>query len=85
MYFNRTGKKTDTESVKTELTELLRAINNKLEHHEQLAKMIICKDEWTIVNGLLTPTLKIKRKNIDAQYGERYADWYRSTETIVFE
>lgn len=79
------AKGTDTESVKTELTELLRAINNKLEHHEQLAKMIVCKDEWTIVNGLLTPTLKIKRKNIDAQYGERYADWYRATETIVFE
>jgi long-chain acyl-CoA synthetase len=79
------AKGTDIATVKTELTELLRAINHKLEHHEQLARMIICKDEWTIVNGLLTPTLKIKRKNIDAQYGEHYASWYRATEMIVFE
>ncbi|MFZ6025434.1 MAG: AMP-binding protein [Bacteroidota bacterium] len=79
------AKRTDLETVKTELTELLQHINNKLEHHEQLARMIICREEWTIVNGLLTPTLKIKRKNIDAQYGEHYANWYRSTEMIVFE
>lgn len=79
------AKGTDAATVKTEMAELLRAINHKLEHHEQLARMIICKDEWTIVNGLLTPTLKIKRKNIDAQYGEHYANWYRATEMIVFE
>lgn len=71
--------------LKNELARLLESINQRLEHHEQLAKMIICKQEWTIQNGLLTPTLKIKRKNIDAQYGERYADWYRATEIIVFE
>jgi len=79
------AKQTDAENVKTELAELLNHINNKLEHHEQLARMIICKDEWTIVNGLLTPTLKIKRKNIDAQYGEYYANWYRATELIISE
>jgi long-chain acyl-CoA synthetase len=79
------AKQTDTDAVKAELIELLKAVNHKLEHHEQLAKMIICKEEWTIVNGLLTPTLKIKRKNIDAQYGERYPDWYRTTEIVVFE
>jgi long-chain acyl-CoA synthetase len=79
------AKQTDTDAVKAELIELLKAVNHKLEHHEQLAKMIICKEEWTIINGLLTPTLKIKRKNIDAQYGERYPDWYRTTEIVVFE
>lgn len=79
------AKATDQELLKTELLQLLQLINNKLEHHEQLARMIICRDEWTIVNGLLTPTLKIKRKNIDTQFGHRYSDWYRSTEIIVFE
>ncbi len=79
------GKETGKEKIKAELAGLLQEVNNKLEHHEQLARMIICREEWTIVNGLLTPTLKIKRKNIDTQYGERYADWYRSTEMIVFE
>lgn len=79
------AKSADPEGIKTELGQLLESINRTLEHHEQLARMIVCRDEWTIQNGLLTPTLKIKRKNIDAQYGERYSEWYRSAEMIVFE
>ena len=79
------AKTADPEGIKTELSQLLASINHTLEHHEQLARMIVCRDEWTIQNGLLTPTLKIKRKNIDAQYGERYSEWYRSAEMVVFE
>lgn len=75
----------ETPVIKKELKELLHDINSTLEHHEQLAHFIVCKDEWTIQNGLLTPTLKIKRKSIDAQYGERYYDWYKTEETVVFE
>lgn len=79
------AKEKEENGLKNELASLLQSINHTLEHHEQLAKMIICKHEWTIQNGLLTPTLKIKRKNIDAQYSECYPDWYRSSELIVFE
>lgn len=71
--------------IKHELNALLEEVNSTLEHHEQLARVIICKEEWTIQNGLLTPTLKIKRKNIDAQYSERYYDWFKAQEMVVFE
>jgi long-chain acyl-CoA synthetase len=33
-----------------------------------MAAMIVVKDEWTIDNGLLTPTMKIKRDVLEAKY-----------------
>lgn len=78
-------KDKDPEVLKKELSKLLVDLNHTLEHHEQLARLIVCKEEWTIQNGLLTPTLKIKRKNIDIQYSDRYPEWYRAAEMVVFE
>lgn len=75
----------DQEVLKKELSKLLDDLNQTLEHHEQLARLIVCKEEWTIQNCLLTPTLKIKRKNIDIQYSDRYPEWYRAAELVVFE
>ncbi|MGC7965276.1 hypothetical protein ACP3WC_24095, partial [Salmonella enterica] len=66
------------------LTEFLSAVNNRLEHHEQLARLIVMKEEWTIQNGLLTPTLKIKRKVMDQRFQEQYATWYETPKSIIF-
>ncbi|MNT77287.1 hypothetical protein D3C72_2163830 [compost metagenome] len=73
------------ELLATTLLNLLNEVNQKVEHHEQLARIIICKEEWTIQNELLTPTLKIKRKNIDARYSSQYADWYKAESIVIFE
>lgn len=79
------AKLLNVSALRNELKELLEQVNHQLEHHEQLARLIVCKEEWTIQNGLLTPTLKIKRKNIDVQYGEAYYAWYQSEELVLFE
>lgn len=71
--------------IEPELESLLKNLNTQLEHHEQLARLVVCKEEWNIQNGLLTPTLKIKRKNIDQQYGHVYQEWLKSERMIIFE
>lgn len=55
-------------SVQQELSNDLVNINAKLEKHEKLDYLVICKEAWTIDNGLLTPTLKIKRNLIEDKY-----------------
>ena len=49
-----------------------------LAHHENVKKFFISPDEFTIGNGLLTPTLKLKRRKIIEQYREDLKGLYRS-------
>lgn len=79
------AKSVPNNDIQQELENLLLNLNTQLEHHEQLARLVVCKEEWSIQNGLLTPTLKIKRKNIDQQYGHAYSNWLTAEEIIVFE
>ena len=56
------------DEIDDDLKSTLRAVNDMLESHERLATIYIVKDSWTIENGLLTPTLKIKREKLEARY-----------------
>ena len=78
------GKKIAKE-VTNNFNELLDRINNSLEKHERIKKIIILKDSWSIENNILTPTLKIKRGSIEKKYKEFYDFWYKSEERILFQ
>ncbi len=51
-------------------------MNKGLGHWEQIKKFELTPDEWTIDDGLLTPTLKLKRKNVLAKYQDLYNKLY---------
>ena len=78
------AKLQEQETLTKNLQEILTGVNHGLEQHERLSKLIVLPEEWTISNGLLTPTLKIKRKMIDASFSDRYETWSRQPEPIVF-
>jgi long-chain acyl-CoA synthetase len=73
-----------SKDLDVELGSFLEKINSKLDHHERLSKMVICKEEWNIPNGLLTPTLKIKRKSIESYYGNNYDQWLKEEKKVIF-
>jgi long-chain acyl-CoA synthetase len=58
------------EDVGASLEATLREVNESLESHERLATIYVVADSWTVENGLLTPTLKIKREKLEARYTE---------------
>ena len=43
-------------------------LNKGLGETEKIKKHVLIADEWSIGNGLLTPTLKVKRKVVTARY-----------------
>ena len=78
------GKKIVSE-IKSSFEELIVSINDKLEHHEKIKKIVILKDSWSIENNILTPTLKIKRNIVDEKYKKFYETWFDSENKIVFQ
>ena len=81
---SETAKKTEAASLGSQLKELVTDINKGLEHHEHLSRLVVLPEEWTVANGLLTPTLKIKRKMIESGFGEQYENWSREADTVIF-
>ena len=53
---------------KDELSKEIENVNEKLTKIEKIKKFIIVKEQFTIENGLMTPTLKLKRYKIINKY-----------------
>jgi long-chain acyl-CoA synthetase len=70
--------------LEAELKAHVDDINAKLDSHEQLETLVVVTDEWTAENGLLTPTLKLKRAAIEKKYGGNVETWYRAKATVIW-
>ena len=58
------------EEVKKRYDREVKKLNEGLGEVEKVKKYVLIADEWTIANGILTPTLKVKRKVVMERYNE---------------
>jgi long-chain acyl-CoA synthetase len=63
-------------AVETALLEDLDRVNARLDPHERLVKLVVVSEPWTIENGLLTPSLKVRRTAVEARYAPHVEAWY---------
>jgi long-chain acyl-CoA synthetase len=81
-----TGKSKTKEDITASLTNSINEVNPHLESYEKLEKAVIMKGDWTVENGLLTPTLKVKRNEVEKIHLPKYPAWYHSQPgTVVWE
>jgi len=73
------------EEIEDSFKNLHTRINSELEKHEKINKIIILKDNWTIENEILTPTMKIKRNIVEKKYKESYDKWVSDKNEIIFQ
>ncbi len=66
------------------LDALRQRINMQLESHEKLEKLVVMSESWTVENGLMTPTLKIKRNEVEKIYIANYKSWFHYKEPIIW-
>jgi len=67
-----TKKEIDEEKIKL----IIENINKNLTLIEKIKKFILIYDEFTIENGMMTPTLKLKRKEIIKNYKQQLEKLY---------
>jgi len=79
------GKATPQDELIRQLTRLLNNYNQGCMQYQELHKVIIAHEEWTNENGLLTPTLKMKRNALSEKYEEALAMIYDQKEKVSWE
>jgi long-chain acyl-CoA synthetase len=79
------GKQKSKSEVEASVKRSLDEINPQLESYERIRAAIILKQDWTVENGLMTPTLKVKRNEVEKIYLPKYPKWYEQNQTIIWE
>ncbi len=69
-------------AVHTEIQALIRQINADLDHWEQLRAYALLLEAPTVENGQLTPTLKLRRHEVEEHYKDMIEKLYRDTRNM---
>ena len=78
------GDATVRARVEAELAQLFDNVNAGLAPHERLHRLVVAREPWSIENGCLTPTMKIKRGRIEASAATQVDGWYAAAGTVVW-
>lgn len=67
-----------------EMEGVLKKVNAQVADYEQLRMLVVLSEPWSIENGCLTPTMKIKRSRIEALVSGRVEAWYASKGEVIW-
>ncbi|GAB3269839.1 AMP-binding protein [Parahaliea aestuarii] len=64
------AKSLPREEVEASVRDMVDSVNDTVEHHARIGAVILSGEPWNIDNGILTPTMKIRRDQVEARFGE---------------
>lgn len=79
------GRKLPREQLEKELIASQEQVNATLEAHEEIAGIVVVKEPWSIDNGFLTPTMKIKRHSVEERYAGLVNELLDNKKQVVWE
>jgi long-chain acyl-CoA synthetase len=71
-------------TLEDSLANHLLTVNQGLDPHEQLEVLVTMTEPWTIDNGLITPTFKVKRNEIEARFARHFDTWTSHGRRVVW-
>jgi long-chain acyl-CoA synthetase len=72
-------------AIETSLAAHLAMINDKLDPHEQMDCLVVVTEPWSVDNGFITPTFKVKRNRIEEVYGPNYETWVGARKKVIWQ
>jgi long-chain acyl-CoA synthetase len=67
------------------LAQHMKQVNATLDPHEQLDCLVVVTEPWTVDNGFITPTFKVKRNRIEEAYGNQFERWTGSRKPVIWD
>ena len=61
--------------------QIVTQVNGTLAHFEDIKRVTLVPDEWSIEAGELTPSMKLKRRVIEKKYAAQIAEFYKDEAT----
>lgn len=79
------AEKTDKNTIEKSLNQSLEKLNEELAAYQKVSTIVITKEVWNEQNQLLTPTLKVRRNQIDKKYADFYLAWHEVEGCLIWE
>lgn len=68
-------KNMDRKRYEASILKVINRVNEGVNRHERIKGVLIIKEPWTIENEILTPTLKVKRHQLEKRYHDLVSEW----------
>jgi len=78
------AKERSQKEVEYSLDNTLISLNKGLANYQRVSTIIIDNKIWNTENAILTPTLKIRRSEIDNQLGHHFIGWHEDKNKIIW-
>lgn len=73
------------DEIKLRIENTLKLVNQQVANFEKISKVVILTEPWEVSNGILTPTLKIKRDRLCQLFSHKFENWSLSEQTVIWE
>ena len=78
------GLASSQKKVSKSLKRSIKNLNSDRAKFEHISTCVVMNEAWTDQNNLLTPTLKVRRGELDDRYQDHYQQWHEDKESIVW-
>jgi len=82
---SESGLRKSKPDLAASLENTLAFVNTGLENFEKLGKLVIMKNAWSIANGRITPSLKVRRNEIEKEFLPEYPQWYKKEGIVIWD
>jgi long-subunit acyl-CoA synthetase (AMP-forming) len=73
------------EEVNIRLENTLKLVNQQVANFEKISSVVILTEPWDVSNGILTPTLKIKRDRLNQLFSHKLENWSQSELRVIWD
>ena len=79
------GQVKDKKELVDSLETSLASANKELASYKKISTIVVAKEAFSVENGMLTPTLKVKRPQVNNRYLQLLEGWHDAPQKIIFE